>query len=132
MTVRSAGQYPQSNGSVCFSANDLGKGRAHLVVTHDEKVAAMRVEGNPGVAKVTGHNSRLILLVVVDPQFNGELSFVHANHDTTPSGFCDIARVGQHVAEAGAQGLEGRRGAVGQDDGEVSRVGECRHHFEAG
>jgi hypothetical protein len=54
VVVRAAGQDPQAEGAVCLAAQYLGQRRGNLVVTDDQVVTSVRVEGKPGVPKVPG------------------------------------------------------------------------------
>jgi hypothetical protein len=42
----------------------------------------MGVEREPRVPKVPGHDARLILLVIVHPEFDRGLGNFHVDHDT--------------------------------------------------
>lgn len=73
MACRRAGKDPQPDRAIAVAADDEREGGRDLVVTNDEVVARMRVEWNPSVPKVPGHDAGLVLLMVVDPQLDRRL-----------------------------------------------------------
>lgn len=63
--------------SVWLSAQHLRQDRRCFVVTHHHVVARAGIEDNPRMTEVPVDNARLVLLVVIHPQFDGRLG-----HDT--------------------------------------------------
>lgn len=67
---RRTGQHPQSQLARLAPAQDLSQRRLDVVVTDDEVVARLRVDGESGMTKVGVDDTGLVLLVVIDPQLD--------------------------------------------------------------
>jgi hypothetical protein len=112
------------------SAENLGEGRLDLVIAHDEKVARVGVDRKPGVAEMRMNHAGLVLLVVVDPQFDCQrLHGRHATGQTSP-GF--IARIRYRRPKTGAEQCKRLLGSIRHHDREMALVREGRHDLEAG
>ena len=74
MGIRTAGHETEQELTVWLPRQYLGKQRRGLVVAHDQVVTGTGIYYDPRVTKMPMHDTRLVLLVVVDPQLYGRLS----------------------------------------------------------
>jgi hypothetical protein len=82
MRVRTARQEAETQFPGRRPVENLGEDRGRVVVAHDKEITGLRVHGNPGVAEMAVYDTRLVLLVVVDPKLHGRLAACHGLHDT--------------------------------------------------
>jgi len=76
MSIGSAGQQPQQQRALRVPLQHLGEHRRSVVVAHDDVVAGMGVDHDSRVTEVPVDDTRLVLLVVVDPQLDSRLSHI--------------------------------------------------------
>jgi len=84
MAVRPSRQQSQSQDAGRLATEHLGKqGRVFVIADH-EIVARQGVDRIAGVAKMGVHHTRLVHLVVVDPQLNRRLRSGHISRVRAP------------------------------------------------